>query len=263
MSILFRKLHLRVVIRRYEIIILSSVMLLSGAVMPSSWEPPFRSTPVPAVDPAPAHPWIALTFDDGPHQGKTESLLAVLHEAHVPGTFFVVGKMADRYPELVKEIARDGHELANHSYSHPNLSRLSDEAVLAELDQTRQVIQRLSGQDAFLFRPPGGDFSRRMVRMTAKAGYRIVLWSVLTHDVEGATPDAMQRRILAHAEDGAIILMHSGMKTTVQMLPRVIADLRAKGYHFVTVSTLLGLPRLPQVMPDDPTAVETASNKKY
>src|SRR4051812_11466995 len=166
MSTLFRKMRLRMVIRRYEVIIIGSVLLLSGAVMPSSWEPPFRSVPVPAVDPAPARPWIALTFDDGPHQGKTESLLAVLHEAHVPATFFVVGKMADRYPQLIRDIARDGHELANHTYSHPNLSRLSDEAVLAELDRTREVVQRLSGQDTYLFRPPGGDFSRRMLRLT-------------------------------------------------------------------------------------------------
>src|SRR5882672_3373669 len=105
MSKLLRKLRLRVVIRRYEVIILGSVMLLSGAVMPSSWEPPFRSYPIPFVEPAPLHPWIALTFDDGPHEGKTDELLAVLKAAHAPATFFVVGKMADRYPQLIRDIA--------------------------------------------------------------------------------------------------------------------------------------------------------------
>src|SRR3989338_4151177 len=124
MSGILRKLRCRVVIRRYEVIIFGSVMLLSGAVMPSGWEPPFRLYPVPQVEPAPQHPWIALTFDDGPHAGKTEELLAALKDAHVPATFFVVGKMADRYPQLVREIARQGHELANHTYSHRDMLRL-------------------------------------------------------------------------------------------------------------------------------------------
>ena len=219
MSQIFKKLRLRVVIRRYEVIIIGSVLLLSGAVMPSSWEPPFRSYPVPRVEPAPKHPWIALTFDDGPHAEKTEALLAVLRDAHVPATFFVVGKMADRYPQVVRDIAKDGHELANHTYSHPNMSRISDAQVISELKQTRDVVQRLTGQDTHLFRPPGGDFSRRMVRLTSKAGYKMILWSVLSHDVEGATPEAMRRRILAHADDGGIVLMHSGMKSTLEMLP--------------------------------------------
>src|SRR6266571_2203440 len=101
MTSILRKLRVRVVIRRYEVIIIGSVLLLSGAVMPSSWEPPFRSYPVPNVQPSPKHPWIALTFDDGPHAGKTEELLAVLRELNIPATFFVVGKMADRYPQII------------------------------------------------------------------------------------------------------------------------------------------------------------------
>src|SRR5580765_7253200 len=147
MTELLKKLRIRIVIRRYEAILACSVLLLSGAVMPSSWEPAFRSLPIPFVAPLPHHPWIALTFDDGPHGEKTEELLRVLREAHVPATFFVVGKMAERYPQIIREIAKDGHELANHTYSHPNLSRISDEAVMDELEQTRQVIHRLSGED--------------------------------------------------------------------------------------------------------------------
>jgi peptidoglycan/xylan/chitin deacetylase (PgdA/CDA1 family) len=263
MSAILRKLRLRIVIRRYEVIIIGSVLLLSGAVMPSSWEPPFRSYPIPHGEPALSHPWIALTFDDGPHAGKTEKLLAVLRDAHVPATFFVVGKMANRYPQIIREIARDGHELANHTYSHPNLSRLSDEAVIAELEQTRDVVQRLTGQDTYLFRPPGGDFSRRMVRLTTKSGYRMVLWTIMSHDVEGATPPVMTQHILRDAKDGGIILMHSGMKSTIDMLPKVIAQLRGRGYHFVTVSTLLGLPHTRPSPPTEAPPLQTASYKKY
>lgn len=264
MTSLLRKLNIRVVIRRYEVILIGSVWLLSGAVMPSSWEPPFRSHPVPLVEPLPPqHPWIALTFDDGPHGPKTEELLAVLRQAQVPATFFVVGKMADRYPQIIREIVRDGHELANHTYSHPNLSRLSDEQVLNELEQTRAVLQRLTGQDTYLFRPPGGDFSRRMVKLTAKAGYRMVLWTVLSRDVAGATPAVMQRRILTGAEDNGIVLMHSGMMNTVKMLPEVIAHLKERGYHFVTVSTLFGLSRTHPPAPSDTPLLQTVLTKTY
>jgi peptidoglycan/xylan/chitin deacetylase (PgdA/CDA1 family) len=263
MTTLLKKLRLRVVIRRYEVILIGSVLLLSGAVMPSSWEPPFRVHSLPQIAALPPHPWIALTFDDGPHAGKTEDLLAVLREAQVPGTFFVVGKMADRYPQLVRQIAGEGHELANHTYSHPNMSRLSDEAVLGELEQTREVVKRLTGQDTHLFRPPGGDFSRRMVRLTSRAGYRMVLWSVLTRDVQGASPKFMAQRILKGADDGGIILMHSGMRSTLQMLPAVIAELRSRGYHFVTVSTLLGLERPAVPLPFDSSLLQTASEKQY
>jgi peptidoglycan/xylan/chitin deacetylase (PgdA/CDA1 family) len=262
-EIILRRLNIRVIIRRYEAILIGSVMLLSGAVMPSSWEPPLRYLPAPKVDAPPQHPWIALTFDDGPHPARTEELLAVLRQEHVPGTFFVVGKMADRYPQLVRAIARDGHQLANHTYNHYDMSRLSEDEVLHELAQTRDVVQRLTGQDAYLFRPPGGDYTRHVVRLTARAGYRMVLWSVLTDDVEGATPRAMRRRILQGAEDGAVILMHSGVKSTVQVLPEVIAKLRERGFNFVTVSTLMGLPPAMQAPLHDLPAVQTASYKKY
>ena len=240
-----RTIRLRVVIRRYEAILAGSIMLLSGAVMPSYWEPPLRTLPVTIpsqpAPPLPRHPWIAFTFDDGPHPGMTDRLLAILKEQHVPSTFFVVGKMADRYPYLVRAIAQDGHEVGNHSYHHLNMARLSNEDVMNELNQTRDVIHRLTGQEGCLFRPPGGDYNRRMVRLASHAGYRMVLWSVLTDDVEGASRRAMQARILEGADDGGIILMHSGVETTIDILPKVIADLRARGYHFVTVSTLLGL----------------------
>src|SRR5262249_10216168 len=138
--------------------------------------------------------------------------------------------------------------------------------------QTREVVQRLTGQDAYLFRPPGGDYSRRIVRLTSKAGYKMVLWSVLSHDVEGATPAMMRHRILNNAEDGGIVLLHSGMQSTIDMFPDVIAQLRARGYHFVTVSTLMGLSRTrePEApVEGDPrtagktTPLLTASNHKY
>jgi peptidoglycan/xylan/chitin deacetylase (PgdA/CDA1 family) len=172
--------------------------------------------------------------------------------------------MVDRHPDLARAIARDGHEIANHTYSHPNLKRISTDEVMKELTLTRQAIQRHTGLDTVLFRPPGGEYNRQIVRATTQAGYRMVLWDVLTHDVEGATPAVIRRRVLARAEDGAIILMHSGIQGTVEALPELISKLKERGYHFVTVSALLGPAKLPADRPTAPplqTASRAASPK--
>jgi peptidoglycan/xylan/chitin deacetylase (PgdA/CDA1 family) len=252
---------MKIVLRRYEVILVGSILLLSGAVIPSSWDPP-RDYPRPMVQLPPKHPWIALTFDDGPHPVMTEKLLDVLREEKVPGTFFVVGKMADRYPQIIQDMAQQGNEIANHTYNHPRLTRLDDASILNELAQTRAVIRRLTGRDCVLFRPPGGDYSRQTLRVTSKAGYKMVLWSILTNDFMGATPRSMRRRILENANDGAIVLMHSGMPHTVEMLPEVIEKLRERGYHFVTVSTLLGLPTSEPYLPHDAPVAPTVSPEK-
>jgi peptidoglycan-N-acetylglucosamine deacetylase len=232
--------------------------LLSGTVTPASWDPALRHFARPLVQIPPKHPWIALTFDDGPHPIWTERLLEVLHEQHVSATFFVVGKMAERHPEILGDIARQGHEIENHTYNHPRLSRLDNEAVISELAQTRAVIRRVTGRDSLLFRPPGGAYTRQTIRATSKAGYKMILWNVLTNDVEGATRTMMRKRILQGADDGAIVLMHSGVQSTIDMLPEIIAKLRERGYHFVTVSTLLGMPEPDLYLPPSSTVVQTA-----
>jgi len=230
-------------IRRYHAILLGVALLLSGAVSYSSWESHPYQLSRPEIGVVPRHPWIALTFDDGPHPVMTERLLSALKDEGVPATFFIVGKMAVRHPEIVQEIARQGHEVANHTFSHPNLARLDSKDVLNELAQTRAVIQKLTGQDSRLYRPPGGDYSRQSLNIASKAGYHMVLWDILTKDVNGAPAAVMQRHILNNATDGAIVLMHSGVQTTVEMLPGVIEGLRREGYHFVTVSQILGFDR--------------------
>ncbi len=229
------------IIRRYHAILFGAAFLLSGAVSYSSYEPHRYQLPNYTVGELPRRPWIALTFDDGPHPVMTQRLLDTLKQEGVSATFFVVGKMAVRYPDIVREMARQGHEVSNHTFSHPKLPRTKSPAVINELTQTRAVIQQLTGQDTWLYRPPGGDYSKRTVKAASSAGYHMVLWSILTKDVNGATVESMQRRIHEKAADGSIILMHSGIPNTIQMLPQVIADLRSQGYQFVTVSQLLGI----------------------
>src|SRR5207248_3130028 len=116
-----------------------------------------------------------------------------------------------RYPQIVQEIARQGNEVANHTFSHPNLAHADSNTVLNELAQTRAIIQKLTGQDTLIYRPPGGDYSRRSLKVASKAGYHMILWTVLTKDVNGASVAVMQRHILNNAADGAVVLMHSGI----------------------------------------------------
>jgi peptidoglycan/xylan/chitin deacetylase (PgdA/CDA1 family) len=219
--------------------IAAGVLFFSQAVSPADWAPAFKNLPRPVVRITPPHPWIALTFDDGPHPQMTERLLALLANEKVSATFFVVGKMADRYPYLVQEISAGGHEVSNHSYNHIRFSTLSPHDVVSELSRTRDVIRRLTGKDSTFFRPPGGHYSKASVRAASRAGFHMVLWSTITKDVEGASTRAISFRILHGAQDGAIILMHSGIQNTLEALPEVIATLRAQGYEFVTVSTLM------------------------
>lgn len=245
------------IFRRYHAILLGIFLLLSGAVSYSSFEPLRQSCPRPNLSLVPRHPWIALTFDDGPHPVMTEKLMTVLKREGVPATFFVVGKMAVRYPGIVEEMAREGHEVANHTFSHPNLSHVDTKTLLNELGQTREVIRRLTGLDTVYFRPPGGDYTKSMVKAVKKAGYRMILWTVLTNDVNGASVEVMRHRIMTQSADGAIVLMHSGMPKTIDMLPGVIEELRRQGYHFVTVSQLMGFDHSlggtqPAPLPDRP-----------
>ena len=235
---------------RAPVFLIAGLFLLSEAVSPANWAPAFQNLPRPVIQVAPPHPWIALTFDDGPHPKMTERLLAVLEKEQVPATFFVVGKMADRYPYLVQEISAAGHEVSNHSYNHFHFSLLSPHDALAELSHTRAVIRRITGKDSIYYRPPGGHFSPRVAKAAAHAGYHMVLWSTLTKDVEGASTLAITQRILKGAQDGDVILMHSGMPNTLEALPGVIAQLKAEGYQFVTVSTLYGrVPTTPSPLP--------------
>jgi len=236
MAKMFRRYKIQLIVRRYEAILVGSIVLLSGVVIPASWEPPMHLLPRPKVvlpppAPAPRHPWIAFTFDDGPHPVMTEKLLAVLHENHVPSTFFVVGKMVERYPDIVRKMVKDGHEVGNHTFHHLKLAELPDAQVLEELNTTRDLIRQVTGKDTVLFRPPGGGYKRHTARLTAENGYRMVLWSILTDDVEGVSAASMRRRILAHADDGGIILMHSGVKETLDVLPGVITSLRKRGFQ--------------------------------
>lgn len=183
---------------------------------------------------------IAFTFDDGPRPEGTQDLIDLLDVKNVRGTFFVVGQQAEKYPDLVRELASRGHEVDNHSWSHPLIETVSAKAFQLELDKTRFLIKKLTGRETFLFRAPGGTEDYLRHDLVVPWGYRMVLWTVHTLDHEKPPPEQIRERVLDGARDGAIVLFHTGVKSTLEALPDLIDTLKEQGYSFVTVSELLG-----------------------
>ncbi|GGJ04803.1 hypothetical protein GCM10010885_12430 [Alicyclobacillus cellulosilyticus] len=191
---------------------------------------------------------IALTFDDGPDDVWTPQILRILAQYQVKATFFCVGQRVQQSPRVLQQIYREGHVVGNHSWSHPNLTRLSPAEVRAEVERTSDEIQRLLGVRPYLFRPPYGALSDEVIREVVAMGYKIVFWNVDSLDWAGLTGPQVAANVLAHAGPGAIVLMHSaggtgeGREPTVQSLPYIIVTLRRFGYTFVTVPELTGIP---------------------
>lgn len=184
-------------------------------------------------------PRIALTFDDGPHPKVTPQILALLARYHAKGTFFMVGTQVATFPDTAKAIARGGHELANHTFSHPNLEGLGPLGVQQELLRARVAIRNVTGRETHFFRPPGGRYNGEVRRAIADLGYRTVLWSsnILTH--KPREPRAIAQAMLAEIKDGAVVLLHNGDDYTVDVLPLLLPELARRGYRFVTLSELL------------------------
>lgn len=185
---------------------------------------------------------IALTFDDGPHPKKTPEILEILDKYGVKATFFVVGTNAEYYPELVKEEAVRGHEIANHSYSHSRLWERTEEEIKEEIARTDALIQKASGITPRLFRPPEGKYSESIVKTAKDMGKSIVIWTVDTLDWAKTPADVMAENIKANVTNGSIILFHdftSKQAHTSEALEIIIPYLKSQGYEFVTVSELI------------------------
>ena len=187
-------------------------------------------------------PFIAMTFDDGPHGANTPRLLDMLKQHGIKATFFVCGECVAEYPEIVKRAADEGHEIANHSWNHPNLIPMSEAKVREQLERTHQVVKQAAGVDMKVFRPPYGNFTQRQ-RNWANAvyGYRIILWDVDPLDWKVRNAGHVHGEIVKHTVAGSIVLAHDIHKTTVDAMPETFDALLAKGFKFATVSELLAM----------------------
>jgi peptidoglycan/xylan/chitin deacetylase (PgdA/CDA1 family) len=187
-------------------------------------------------------PYIALTFDDGPHQKLTPRLLDLLAEHHIHVTFFVIGENAAEHPEILQRAVREGHEIGNHTWSHPNLAKMTDENVRSQIQHTEEAIRSAIGSQPTLFRPPYGSVTAHQKRFIHdELGYEIILWEVDPLDWKNPGPNVVSSRILKETRPGSIVLAHDIHAQTIQAMPATLTELEAKGFKFVTVSELLKL----------------------
>jgi peptidoglycan/xylan/chitin deacetylase (PgdA/CDA1 family) len=185
-------------------------------------------------------PYIAMTFDDGPSATLTPKLLDLLAAHHIKATFFVIGENVAEHPEIVERAAQEGHEIANHSWSHPNFGKMSDEGVRRELQQTDDAIKNATGKRPTLLRPPYGSITAREKRwIHDEFGYDIILWDVDPYDWKRPGPAVVRARILKETRPGSIVLSHDIHPGTIEAMPSTFDELETKGFKFVTVSELI------------------------
>ena len=201
-----------------------------------------NSDPKATAQGGPAKP-IALTFDDGPWPNTTPEVLNVLKKNHVKATFFIVGKQVQKYPQLMKQVVGEGHAIGNHTWSH-QYHHYNNPAAAHEIDRTADLVYKTTGVKTSLFRPPAGILNNGLATYAHEKNYAVVMWSVDTKDwhSQRTTAQGWIDNILKQAKPGGIVLLHDGggdRSKTVQALPQLIAQLKKRGYQFVTVPELL------------------------
>jgi peptidoglycan/xylan/chitin deacetylase (PgdA/CDA1 family) len=188
---------------------------------------------------------IALTFDGGADAECFEDLIAALGDAHVNSTFFITGRFTQEHADCAKEITRHGHEIGNHTWSHLNLTEQSDDVVRDEILRADRAIVQVSGQSPRpRWRAPYGARDDRVLKIASNLGYRSIQWTLDSFDgIEPAkTSQFLIDRITSKSDadlDGAIILMHVGVRSTADALPAIMTNLQGRGFHLVTISKLL------------------------
>lgn len=186
---------------------------------------------------------IALTFDDGPHPRYTPMILDILKKYGVRATFFAVGENAELYPELIGRCLCEGHEVANHTYSHGDLSHSSYDEICREVGRAENAIYETCESRTKLLRPPGGLYGKNVIMAAHELDYTLVLWTVDTRDWAHTPADKIAKKVLSSTKAGDIILMHDFIgrdSPTPKALEAVIPALLERGFRFVTVSELLG-----------------------
>lgn len=186
----------------------------------------------------PRVPVVTLTFDDGPHPEFTPQILAILQRYHVRATFFVVGKMAEQYPDLVRAERAGGHVIGNHTYHHVNLTKIPDDEIVPEWQACEDVVKAITGDTMRFCRPPGGDYDRVVILAATDLGLTTVLWTDDPGDYASPGEKTIERRVLGAIGNGGIILLHDGVQQTIDVLPQIIEGLRRRGLRFETVDTM-------------------------
>lgn len=186
----------------------------------------------------PNKPMLAITFDDGPHAVNTKKVLDMFEKHDGRATFFMLGKLVETYPDIVKDVYQRGFEVANHSWDHANLPKVSMDKVTSEIYDTQNAIYKITGKDPTLFRPPYGAYNTAIKAESMAGNVSIMLWTGDTEDWKTKNAEAVKNAVLRDAHDGAVILLHDIHATSVEGVEKALPILKEKGYQLVTVDTL-------------------------
>jgi polysaccharide deacetylase family sporulation protein PdaB len=182
---------------------------------------------------------IAISFDAAYGDQYTPQILDILDEYDVKTTFFLVGFWIDKYADMLEEIHRRGHEVGNHSTTHPQMSRLTAEEIRKELKTTGDKIKAVTGKDPILFRPPFGDYNDKVIEKAREMGYYSIQWDVDSLDWKEFGVEPVVDRVLSRVNKGSIVLFHNNAKYVTDYLPIVLDRLKKEGYTIVPVSKLI------------------------
>ncbi|MBE6750036.1 MAG: deacetylase [Ruminococcaceae bacterium] len=183
---------------------------------------------------------VAISFDAAWGNDDTEDLIKILKEYDVPATFFVVGAWVDKYPESVKALSDAGHQIQNHSNTHPHMPQLSREQMKNEIESCNEKIERITGKCPTLLRPPYGDYDNALIEVMNELKMFTIQWDVDSLDwKDNATPESICKRVTSKVKNGSIVLFHNDADHTPEALPNILKTLKDEGYEFVFISDLI------------------------
>lgn len=212
--------------------VISSISVGAAAVFK-----PKRSLPIYSVDRSDKK--IAISFDCAWGTEFTDKILEILKEKDVKTTFFCVEFWTKKYPEYVKKISDEGHELGTHSATHPKMSTLSREQIIKELTTSKTALEEITGKPVDLFRPPYGDYNNLVIDTSRELGLYPVQWDVDSLDWKNLTASEMYKRVVSRVKSGSIVLFHNNGLHTAEALPGIIDALKNEGFTFVTIGELI------------------------
>lgn len=182
---------------------------------------------------------IAISFDASWGANNTVKILDILDKHNVKATFFLVGRWVDEFPEETKEIYKRGHEIGNHSNTHPDMTKIPDSKIVEELAATDAKIMKITGKPTTLFRFPGGAYDNRSIQAIEGTNHKCIQWDVDSIDWKENGAEKEYKRVISKTQPGSIILFHNAAKYTPENLPKIIEELKAQGYEFVKISDLI------------------------
>lgn len=227
---------------RLPIIILAAALLMAtllfGFVLPVWCSRPVLTQNYPITSGSAAKKRVSIIVNVDWGEDYLPELLSILKQRNVSSTFFITGRWAQANANLVKAIARDGHEIGNHGFSHPHVDQLSLDENMQEIRETEEVLFQLTGKHTIFYAPPYGEYNATVIDAANRCNLRLVLWSIDTVDWQNPSPAWIVDRVRSLAHNGAIILVHP-TPVTVRALPEVIDSLKQQGYEIIPLEKLL------------------------